>query len=106
MSVSDLGDAVLTLVEVISPCGILCPHGLVPTGFVEPHVVHNENTFVYSTGQELFKGRQERPRDQKPTYPNLFEGGSIKISPSDCDGYYRNMLKYNRRGYPGDEIYE
>ncbi|KII60852.1 hypothetical protein RF11_00605 [Thelohanellus kitauei] len=38
---------------------ILSQHGLDPIGFVEPHVVHYENTFVYSIGQEMFKSLHE-----------------------------------------------
>ncbi|KII70490.1 hypothetical protein RF11_11826 [Thelohanellus kitauei] len=28
---------------------------------------------------------------------SLIESSSIEIMPSDCDGHYQNMLKYNRR---------
>ncbi|KII65722.1 hypothetical protein RF11_09613 [Thelohanellus kitauei] len=38
------------------------------------------------------------PRSETDPF-NLIESGSREITPSYCDGYYRNMLKCNRRGY-------
>ncbi|KII63190.1 hypothetical protein RF11_07871 [Thelohanellus kitauei] len=57
-SVSDLGDAVFTTFFHFEN-NLFNQHGLDPIGFVEPHVVHHENTFVYSIGQQLFKNLLE-----------------------------------------------
>ncbi|KII65784.1 hypothetical protein RF11_10303 [Thelohanellus kitauei] len=48
-----------SMVEGILPCSHCLTHGLDTIGVVEPHVVHYEHTFVYSTGKELFKGLYE-----------------------------------------------
>ncbi|KII74056.1 hypothetical protein RF11_00040 [Thelohanellus kitauei] len=60
------GLAIYLIVKIGSKVGgiynhgaILMQHGLNPIGFVESHVVHYENTFVYTTGKEQFKGLHE-----------------------------------------------
>ncbi|KII69865.1 hypothetical protein RF11_02795 [Thelohanellus kitauei] len=58
-SVSDLSDAVCTMFFCFDKKFLNRVeerrHGLDPIGFVEPHAVHYENTFVYFIGRELFK---------------------------------------------------
>ncbi|KII61827.1 hypothetical protein RF11_10096 [Thelohanellus kitauei] len=104
-----------------------CGRGLDPIGFVEPHVVYYENTFVYSIGQQMFKDRHEVstkmyfvelmilcleechessvPRSETDLF-NLIKSNSIEIMPSDIDGYDQNMLNYNRSCYLEEEINE
>ncbi|KII69069.1 hypothetical protein RF11_10622 [Thelohanellus kitauei] len=40
------------------------------------------------------------PRSETGLF-NLIESDSIEITPSDCDGYYQNVLKYNRSQHLG-----
>ncbi|KII65500.1 hypothetical protein RF11_01734 [Thelohanellus kitauei] len=103
--------------KVYYSAAIPLQHGLDPIGFVEPHVVLYENTFMYSTGQEILKAVYEvftklffielmilyLEEFQVTSIPeirtdlfNLIESGSIEVTPSDCDGHQRKMLKYNR----------
>ncbi|KII63981.1 hypothetical protein RF11_01467 [Thelohanellus kitauei] len=99
--------------KVYYHAAILLQHGLDPIGFVEPHVVHDENTFVHTIGQEMFKRLHEVSKRMCPgssiSETDLFyfiESRSIEIAPTDGDDYYQNMLKYNRRRYLREEISE